>query len=156
MDTIIKIIAAIIVFLGMQYFLNYGNAERNEFNEIITSGGVNIFSLRIGDCLIEPEDAITANVEAVPCDQFHDLEIFEIFNLNLQSFDLNEINYLATEGCNMAFEKYVGIKYEESKYYITFFKPTEDGWRTAMDREITCMIYSLDQMPLFSVQNSGV
>ena len=118
---------------------------RDESGRIVQEGAMTLSSLRVGDCLLEPDTDEFGDVSVVPCDAAHELEVFALVEhpdgggarypgesrLAQVSFDL----------CLDSFESYVKRPYYESSLDVTAFYPTRDSWIGADDRGITCVLF---------------
>ena len=117
-----------------------------ETGEIVEEGGVSVFRIRAGDCLLQPdEDAEEiGSLDAVPCDQPHDAEAFALFDME-GAADAPYPGMAAVDGAVVAgctgsrFDAYVGIAYVESRYFAAGIFPTEETWEERDDREIVCI-----------------
>jgi serine/threonine protein kinase len=130
-----------------------GNAGNNE--EGIT---VSVFDIKIGDCFAEPSESESiSEITLTDCDDPHDNEVYA-FGLypadEGADFPANEdLEAFADNFCFEEFEEYVGIPYNDSIYYYTYFQPTEMSWEDG-DREIVCILYDQDGKMEGSKQNS--
>lgn len=122
-----------------------GGAQRDDAGAIIEAGSEDVFALQVGDCFDDPaEFGEIANVDAVPCAQPHDNEIYHTFDLPDGDFPGDTaIDDAAFSNCLPAFESYVGTTYESSSLDISYLSPTLDSW-DAGDREIACLLYDLN------------
>lgn len=106
--------------------------------------------LNVGDCLndpaasLDPEGQLADSIEAVSCDEPHDLEAYEIRTLPVGDFPGDAaIEELAQSTCLDAFEAFVGVPYEESELEVYYYYPFEDTWNHADDRTISCTVGTL-------------
>ncbi len=98
-------------------------------------------ALRAGDCLAAPEDEQITDVDTVPCDEPHELEV--IGTVTLQGAEYPGDTNILGEGiaaCEAIFEPYVGEPYEESRWFLNAFTPSAEGWE-AGDRAATCLVF---------------
>lgn len=126
-----------------------GGAQRDEAGSIIEAGSEDVFALQVGDCFDDPSEfGEIASVDAVPCAQPHDNEIYHMFDLPDGVFPGDvAIDEAAFDRCLPAFESYVGTTYESSSLDISYLSPTLDSW-DAGDREIACLLYDLNLQKL--------
>lgn len=101
------------------------------------------FAIQVGDCL---NDASAGDqVETIPvvaCTEPHDSEVYAEIILDDGSFPGDDaVTTEAEDGCFAAFEGYVGIAYESSKYEISYYYPTQQTWDELGDRVISCVLY---------------
>lgn len=102
-----------------------------------------VFSITVGDCTNDGDlDQVeVSSVEAVPCSDPHDNEVFASFDLEDGDFPGAEaVQTLADEGCYDEFEPFVGIAYEESRFAYYPMTPTESSWSQG-DREVLCLVF---------------
>jgi hypothetical protein len=119
-----------------------GGAERDDSGQIVDGGDLDVFKLRVGDCFQDSDMGEIFNVEAVPCGQPHDNEVYFVFNIEDDNWPGDEfVEFTADEGCLPAFETYVGATYEESRLDFSWLVPTERSWKEKNDREVACILY---------------
>ena len=133
---------------------------RGDSGRIETRGTMSAFALRVGDCLDLPSDREFDDVPVVPCGRAHELEVFAIVQhpapdgvvypspdrLSQVSFDL----------CYAFFSGYVGRSYADSRLDIETFSPTRDSWNEVDDREIVCLLFDLESVPMYgTMRGSG-
>lgn len=99
-----------------------------------------IFAIKVGDCLGETVEEEIDTVKAIPCAEEHVSEVYAEKKLPAGSFpsrkDLDEMN---EEFCSPAFEKFVGVSYDESKLDLTYIEPTKLSWLEG-DRTVQCLV----------------
>lgn len=96
-----------------------------------------------GDCfdLKDPAEEEIGDVEAKPCTEPHEFEMFFVGNLPDGEFPAESTidSFLETE-CLRAFDEYVGLAFEESSLDIFPLVPTEGGW-DAGDHSVQCALF---------------
>ena len=121
---------------------------------VIKSGPLSVFDLLAGDCLADPSvETIPSEVEeleAVPCNEVHRLEIFTLIAVETDD-DLypgeGALTAKADAGCLASFPEYVGVDYfAQSSLYFTYIYPTLDSWTGNSDRSIVCVVGSSEQL----------
>ena len=114
--------------------------DRDDEGAIVETGELDAFSIKQGDCLESPtDDTEFSSVQAVPCNEPHDMEAYYLFDLPDGTIPPEqELSDLAAEGCIDAFEGYVGVDYFSSQYEISWFTPTSASWDQG-DQEIVCL-----------------
>ena len=123
---------------------------RNDDGEIVEGGELGVFAVQEGDCINFPDstDAVES-FEAVACDEPHDGEIYELFDVTgFEDYPGDaEVQSQGEAGCLSAFETFVGIDYQSSIYFFTYFSPTQDTWEQLDDREIICIVTPAEGEP---------
>jgi hypothetical protein len=108
-----------------------------------TESTEDVFALGVGDCLNAISGNQVAEVPVVPCEQAHDEEVYFEFDIEDAADYPGEeaVIELARTRCLDEFETFVGMAYEDSviDYYPLY--PTADGWETANDRTIQCVVW---------------
>ena len=121
---------------------------RDEAGQVTEGGEVGAFRIRLGDCMVDPGEGTIESVEAVPCSDPHDLEIYHAFNLVGSDYPTN-MDMQADTGCNNAFESFVGAPYETSMYDYMVITPTPESWAELDDREVLCALGAYDGQATF-------
>ncbi len=122
-----------------------GQEPQRDDDGTVTEGteSGDVFAIQVGDCLndINVEGEVS-EVPITPCDEPHDSEVFHEFELPAGDFPGNEaVNTAAEEGCaGDAFTEFVGVPYESSELYVSFYTPLESGWASG-DRVVSCTVY---------------
>ncbi len=132
-----------LVGAGMTGLAFDDDTTRDESGEITEAGDVGAFRIRLGDCMVDPGEGTIESVEAVPCDEPHDLEIYHAFNLVGAEYP-DDIDDQASSGCYNVFEPFVGERYETSLYDFMVITPTAESWEAVDDREVLCALSSWD------------
>ncbi|MDA3040977.1 MAG: hypothetical protein O3C27_15900 [Actinomycetota bacterium] len=71
--------AGIAVFGGANAF--DANTTRDESGEIVEAGGLGVFAMEVGDCFQVPIEDLVQSVEAVPCTEPHDAQVYAKFDM---------------------------------------------------------------------------
>ena len=134
------------------------NTTRNDDGEIVEGGDLGVFAVQEGDCVNFPEGGgDVASFDAVACEDPHDGEIYELFDIT--GFDEypgdDAVSTQAGEGCRDAFESFVGIDYDSSVLFFTFLSPSEGTWNDLDDREVICIITPADGEPQLTGTTEG-
>ena len=122
-------------------------AERED-GAIVAPGDVDVFGVRVGDCLdLDATDATAAQITdlaAVPCTQSHRHEVFHVAEVT--GFDVypgpSELSSTSDGLCLGAFEDYVGVPYLDSDVQFTYLYPSLASWQDEEDREVVCILVS--------------
>ena len=126
--------------------------ERGDNGEIVESGGLGVFKVRVGDCVQLPDEnaEFFESLEGVPCTQPHDAQAYAEFQLApvTPSFDRDVIDETSFNGCVERFDAAIGRSYEEAEELDIFtMYPSEESW-SADDRTVSCFVVNLDGSPL--------
>ena len=144
---------------GVAYGLGgFDDTTRDEAGNIVESGGISVFNVQVGDCLLDiPGGEMVADSVGVPCSEPHLFEVYyEELITGLDSFDQQAIGERADAVCFEQYEQYVGTPYESSTLDFSSLVPTSESWAQG-DNEITCLIASTDGSELTgSARSSGL
>lgn len=106
--------------------------------------------LKVGDCipLLDYDDEDWAyELPVVPCDTPHTDEVFFVYEADDGEFPGDEaLQEAAWTRCVEEFEKYVGIRYDESELELYTYQPTKSSWNHWDDRAIQCVLYSYEDV----------
>lgn len=158
-----RLIAGVVVAVGVAVFAGVGafgdETTRNDAGEITEGGGLGAFVIQNGDCINLPSENLVQSVEGVPCHMAHDAEVYSLFDMGEASsaWPGEDAVYVAAEdGCLARFHAFVGVAYEYSELGVYYLHPTMDSWIEADDREIVCMVTTIDGSSLTgSMRGSG-
>jgi hypothetical protein len=101
---------------------------------------VDAFSIKIGDCFLDPNVSQVSSLEIVPCSQPHFAEAFHKFDLTDATMpDETLMKQRASDGCTPAFDAFIGVAYNDSALDYYYFTPTTESWASG-DREILCAV----------------
>jgi hypothetical protein len=158
------VVLALFVLGGVAtlFLVLFGEAERDEEGAISDAGDLTVLKLQVGDCFDEPgaptgtETTEIFSVEAKPCSEPHDFEVFHTFAVEAEELPSEEDLFgQAGESCLAAFEPFVGIPYEDSELDVNFMFPTPESWG-AGDRTVVCSVMTMDGTKLVdSAEGSG-
>lgn len=131
--------------------LGCDSAERDDTGEIVSAGSVSAFAIRVGDCFNAPTGDEFASLDAVPCDETHDAQVYTAFDYPAEDDDgfpgIDAFETYAADPCLADFERFVGIAFEDSRYDVRTMYPTDLSWQKG-DREILCFLVDLRLRPL--------
>lgn len=125
-------------------------ADRNDLGVIEEAGDLAVMDLRIGDCFNLPagteNDIEIDEVEAVPCTDTHENEVYVVTNYAGSGSYPGEqaIWDFADQFCLTAFETFVGMPYQDSLLDFGYFYPSREGWEDEDDRGVTCVVYDFN------------
>ena len=116
-------------------------ATDSSTGEEIEQTDTDVFTLAVGDCMNDTSSTEVTEVPIVDCADAHDFEVYYDFQLDGTDYPGDEaVDTDANAGCLEAFDSFVGISYDESKYDYTYFTPTEGSWTDGDDRLVSCLI----------------
>lgn len=119
------------------------NAARDDEGGITKSGDLKIYDLRVGDCfdLKDPTAELIEDVNAVPCTQEHEYEMFHIGSMSAGAYPTDEaFTSFVEASCLPTFETFVGISYEASELDVFWVVPSTESWNDG-DRSVQCAVY---------------
>ena len=105
---------------------------------------VSVFSLAPGSCIDQNDltTGLVTTVKSVPCDQPHSHEVY--FKTSVtpadQAYDPAKVTIFANQACAQGFLAYVGLAYEQSKYYFLHLAPSAESWNKNSDRDVVCLL----------------
>ena len=136
----------------------YFSARRDDSGQIANAGDMQVEDLRVGDCfdLKDPEATEVAEVEAKPCTDPHEYELFHVANMPDSEFPSDAVvTAFADVECVAAFTSYVGMDYQASTLYYSWFAPSTETWNDG-DRAVQCAAYDPENTELTSsVRNAA-
>ena len=134
------------------------DAERGNEGDIVASGAVDVFTIKVGDCFDDQSNDEVADVPGVPCTDAHDNEAYYTYDVDYPEWPGEDVLQEAgKEECLAHFEDYVGQTYDDSILDVYSLRPTEYGWRKLKDREVVCVAYDMNGEKLSqSVKDSGL
>lgn len=104
------------------------------------------FNIPVGACSLQEyyNSASTEITEAplVDCEEEHDMEAYAAMDFEDGDYPGDVIDVQADEFCYNEFEPFVGIAYEESEIYYSYFAPQKESWEQIGDREVLCWLLS--------------
>ncbi len=143
-----------LVFFVIPFFTD---ARRDGLGNITRGGELSVHDLQVGDCFDIPDEdaAEIESVEALPCAEPHDYEVFAIRDLAPGAFPTEaEFDVFLESHCIAAFEAYVDRDYASSAIWVEMMVPTTQGWSDG-DRAITCFLYEPESKLTGSARGSG-
>jgi hypothetical protein len=135
--TVTRPICCIAVVVMAAMIAGCFDAERDDSGAVSSKGELSVFDLRVGDCLMN----VTASgeqreVEAVPCAQPHDAEVYTNIELADGPFPGDTfIDAKADRGCVARLRRQA----PRSKDEILYFVPNKRTWDED-DRTVTCIV----------------
>jgi len=104
--------------------------------------------LSLGQCwngLGEGDDFSAELAETVDCDDPH---VWEVYHVGFLPDDIEPpLDEAATEICAEAYGDFVGVAFERSTYYFSWWEPAEETFPLG-DRRLACVIHTEDLAPI--------
>ena len=120
-----------------------GGGAPEGVGRVTAAATTDTYSIRVGNCTGKLDTETTDKLALVPCTDKHHWEAFAVSNLPGDDFPGNaEVRDQATKACTPAFESFIGIASEDSRYELTLLTPTKETWTQAGDREVVCLVGS--------------
>jgi hypothetical protein len=136
---VLGIVAAVVVAINT-------SADRDADGDIVSGGSVSVTELKAGDCFNGlTENGTVIRVNAVPCAEPHDAEVFAVFELAGTEFPGDDKVFEdAEKGCNDRLPDYSNRAVEDASIELYVFHPTRQSWARG-DHEVTCIVGSPSQ-----------
>ena len=132
-------VGAIVVVLAVGW---YANARRGANGQINDSGTLSVNDLRVGDCFNNSSSTEVRDVDAVPCTDMHQYELFHVFQLTGSGYPTEaQLDSQSAAACTPAFAAYVGRDYQSSSLFISTLYPSSDGWDRG-DHAVQCLVHN--------------
>lgn len=119
------------------------SATRDASGEIADAGDLQVHELRVGDCfdLKDPDEELIEQVDAKPCTEVHEFEMFLVADLTAGDYpSIETMDGFVVDNCIPAFGEFVGQEYELSVLDIFWLTPSEESWSSG-DRSIQCAVF---------------
>lgn len=122
------------------------NAKRDDSGAITDGGTLHVSELLVGDCFNTDTEQEVGDVDAVPCAEPHQYELFHIFTMTDPGRYPTEAEFIdqTATSCEPAFGTYVGLAWDDSSIYASSLEPTEDAWNDG-DHSVQCILHEQDQ-----------
>ena len=132
-------IPALAIVLVVGYFVS---ARRGDGGAITSAGNLAIEDVRVGDCFNSDEEEEISSVDARPCDQPHEYEMFHVATwTGSDAYPTEDAMFgFVIQECVPAFETYVGRSFEASRLDFVHVFPIEEGWNDG-DRVFQCAMF---------------
>lgn len=112
-----------------------------------------VAELRVGDCFddseFQSEASEVGDLTVVDCDEPHDAEVFLAVEITGDEFPGDEsVEAAADDNCSGAFEPYVGLGPEDSRWAWGWIIPNQEGWDEDGERIVVCFVHDSDLEPI--------
>lgn len=155
MKRAVLIIAGLVVAAGVAGHLLGDEAERDDSGQVSSKGKLSVFDLRVGDCLVDiaSKTGEQRDLEAVPCRQPHDGEVYTTIDLGDGGFPGDAfISGKAERGCSARLRRQA----PRSRDKILYFLPSRRTWDDEDDHTVTCIAeYAVRRAGTVAAQNAG-
>lgn len=132
----------VIILVAVPVVGFFASAQRGDEGAITRSGSLALGELRVGDCFDLKDDGADAIQEVIarPCEDAHAYELFLVGQMPDGPYPSDQVlaGWLA-ENCLPAFDAFIGVTYEQSRYDVAWFQPTNDGWESGQ-RSVRCAV----------------
>lgn len=118
------------------------DANRDDSGQVTDEAKIDIFSLKVGDCMAPtPDSGGIGDADVIPCGEPHAEEVFFEFNMPDGDFPGTDVIMAEVEArCVPEFANFVGMAWGESSLDLYPITPTEDTWDSLGDRTVQCVI----------------
>jgi hypothetical protein len=157
-------VSAVLVGCSLEASVGFddGASDGATPGEVVASGAVSVHDVRVGDCFMDDGDLggdegkDVFSVEAVPCDEPHDNEVYAIFDLADGDFPgADEVFQLGLAGCVERFADFTGVAYGATSLEVNTIHPTRLSWVSVGDRVVTCAVFDRAGPLVGSVKAAG-
>ena len=132
------------------------DVPRNSEGRVTVEATTDAFSIAVGDCVGKVDGDSADELPLVPCTEAHFWEAYAASDLAGDAFPGNAgVKDLADKACADAFEGFIGVAPDDSKYEVTYLTPTKETWTQAQDREVVCMVGSSKGNITASLKDAG-
>jgi hypothetical protein len=134
-------IPIVVVVLAVGYWFSAG---RNSDGEVERGGNLSVTDLRVGDCFNSGDETEISEVDAVPCDEAHEFQVFHVQDHETATFPTDaEFDAITEQLCFGPFETFVGTAYVDSVLYASAITPSASSFGDG-DREYVCVLFDPD------------
>ncbi|MFJ2541505.1 septum formation family protein [Microbacterium sp. NPDC087589] len=118
-----------------------GDADRDEeTGQVTESANIDIFALKVGDCMMEAPSGLLEDIDVVPCAEPHDQEVFYEITMDDGDFSAEAIDAASQECIGDPYTSFVGVGYDASTLEVYPITPTQQTWDELNDRVVQCVI----------------
>ena len=129
-------------------------ARRDSSGAISRAGNLSVYKLRAGDCIKKFGEGTSFTVDAVPCGEPHDAQVYALFDLADKPFPgQGAVSADAERGCTERLPEAMNARVSSGELSIGYYQPQEGTW--SRDREVACVFVSekgdlKEQLPIAS------
>lgn len=118
-------------------------------NKLSSDDGVKYSDLKAGDCFKQPSGRFN-NVETVPCEEQHDLEVFATLDhpaaKDAPFPGMDTLVRYASPQCLSQFQPYAGVPFDQLNLKDVYITPRESAWKDGA-RRLVCAVGSGEDQP---------
>jgi hypothetical protein len=128
--------------------------RRDDSGAITRAGSLSVYQLRSGDCIKKFGEGTSFTVDAVPCGEPHDTQVYALFDLPDKPFPGQAaVTADAERGCTERLPEAMNARVSSGEISIGYYQPQEGTW--SRDREVACVFVSekgdiTEQLPIAS------
>lgn len=161
---LVLVLQSAALVIGLLGGFDTDDSVRDESGEVIETGELSTFDMADGDCFDDPaltgaaddEEIEAETVEAIPCDEPHELEVYHIFEATDEEFPgVDALAEQAQAGCAAEFKGFTGVRYDKSALDLYFYYPLESSWDLVGDRAIVCALDDPDETTTGSLEGAA-
>ncbi|MCW2855374.1 MAG: peptidylprolyl isomerase [Marmoricola sp.] len=117
-------------------------ADRNKAGAITSGGRLSVAELRVGDCFNGDSSpgSMTASVDAVPCSELHDEEVFAVIPTAGDTFPGDSSMSKQAGGACVAQKDRVDGRLLPETAQLHWYQPSQQMW-DQHHRNVICMVY---------------
>ncbi|KJQ55562.1 hypothetical protein RS85_00626 [Microbacterium sp. SA39] len=133
-----------------------GDADRDEeTGQVTESANVDVFSVKVGDCMLDTGTGTLTDANVVPCTDPHDQEIYHEIIMEDGEFSEDAINAASEDCIGDAYTSFIGVAYADSAFDVTTITPTKKSWEQGDDRILQCVIVDPAGQTTGSLEGAG-
>ena len=108
--------------------------------------GTDVMDLWVGACFDDPDTFdLAETLDVIDCAEPHHNEVYAIIDYTASETwpGVEAIQNATFEACLEAFEPFIGLEYDLSRWDIAALWPSQASWEGVGDREMVCAVYDL-------------
>lgn len=118
-----------------------GDADRDEeTGQVTESANIDIFALKVGDCMMEAPSGLLEDIDVVPCAEPHDQEVYYEITMDDGEYSEEAVDTASQDCIGEAYTNFVGVAFDASVLDVYPITPTQQTWDELNDRVVQCVI----------------
>ncbi len=118
------------------------DADRDADGNVLEEATIDIFALKVGDCVKSGGSGETTEIKVVPCSEPHSDEVFFEFSMPDGAYPGDDgFDDAFFDRCIPAFEQFVGVSVQDTTLGAYPMTPTQGSWDDRNDRVVQCLVY---------------